>query len=81
MNQDENNYRGHVVIPSYSGPTEGPWAGNYSVWRLNEGQYENVLSSFVPEVFDDSGQAVIAATKHARDNIDKLLDEVKKDLI
>jgi len=74
MNNEDNNYRGHVIIPSASGPSAGPWLGNYSVWRLeDDGRYTEVLEGFVQEVFSNIDSATTAATNEARIKLDEYL--------
>ena len=76
MNQPENNYRDHVIITSYSGPTNGPWLGNYSIWCLDEDQkYIEVLNGFVKDIFNKTDDAVTAATEEAQTKLDGYLDK------
>jgi hypothetical protein len=73
MQDSESNYRGYVIINSASGPTGGPWIGNYSVWELKDGgEYREELRGFVHGVFTDQDSARSAAAQKAKEELDDL---------
>ncbi|MBB5189119.1 hypothetical protein HNQ57_003419 [Zhongshania antarctica] len=73
MNELPDDHKGHTIIPSASGPTGGPWVGNYSVWKIEpNNNYTAVLQGFISGEFATQEGAISTAVLEAKSKIDAL---------
>lgn len=73
-----DDHRGHVIVPSASGPnlTDGPFIGSFSVWKNKpNNSYVAVVQGSLPTEFETADSAISAAVLKAKEKLDAILDK------
>ena len=76
MQEVKSNYRGHLIIPTASGPnlSAGPFISSYAVWLIEENNsFKAVIQGSLSQEFSTQKDAYEAATIEAKEKLDKVL--------